>query len=76
MMMAQFPRTIKPETAKVSVDISNTFLRTDRTKNKPFGAIDADDARDTVEILKKYLNLSNVREPGAYYTNAFIDNSL
>jgi NitT/TauT family transport system substrate-binding protein len=76
LMMARFPRTIKPETAKVSVDISNTFLSTDRTKNKPLGYIDLEDARDTVKILEKYLNLTKVYEPGAYFTNAFIDNSI
>jgi NitT/TauT family transport system substrate-binding protein len=76
MMMSLFPRTIKPETAKVSVDISNTFLATPRTQNKPLGYIDPEDARETVEILRKYLNLTKVREPNGYFTNAFIDSSI
>ena len=76
MMVSLFPRTIKPEISKVSVEISNTFLASARTQKKPFGFIDEDDARDTVELLKKYLNLTTVREPRGYFTNAFIDNSL
>jgi NitT/TauT family transport system substrate-binding protein len=76
LMVSLFPRTIKPETAKQAVDISNTFLMSARTEKKPLGFIDEADAQDTLDILRKYGGVTNIRAPGSYFTNVFIDSSI
>jgi NitT/TauT family transport system substrate-binding protein len=71
MLVERFPKKVKKEEAMASLKIVNGLPHTERTEGKPIGFIDAADAEDTLETLKKYGDLKDVSSVDTYYTDEF-----
>jgi len=76
MLVGLYPRTIKPEEARIGLELLPKFERSARTQDAALGWIDEADAADTIALMKEYASLKIAREPSTYYTNEFIDSSI
>jgi hypothetical protein len=54
-------------------DEAAKLLHTPRTKDRPYGVMDAGDWQDTINLLEEYVNLpKGAVTPDMVFTNAFL----
>jgi NitT/TauT family transport system substrate-binding protein len=72
-LVKEFPQKVNEAQATIALREVLGTLHTTRTKGKPTGYVDSQDFTDTLQTLKKYAGLTDVKPVDAYFTNQFVE---